>query len=138
MTRVLVIDDCQDFGEVVQDLLEDAGYEVVVVRDPEEGKKEFEKQAFGIVLCDLVMPVEPEEEYSQEEGSAMVGVSAIHDFSHAFPNVPVIAVSGQIDEYSMKALKSFGAADSLAKPFEKNELLSVIEEALASDVSMMV
>ena len=60
MKKVLVIDDCEEFREVVFDLLEDAGYEVQLAGGAAGAIELCEKEKFDIVLCDLVLPTECE------------------------------------------------------------------------------
>ncbi|MDC0359004.1 response regulator [Oligoflexia bacterium] len=131
MESVLVIDDCEDFREVVSDLLEDAGYNVCVASGPDEAREFIKDNKFDLIICDLVMPVDPDEGFEDEEdGSAMVGVHAISEFSKSHPEIPIVAVSGQMESSSLQAMQAFGAFDTLAKPFGREELLKAVEGAL--------
>jgi len=130
MKRVLVIDDCADFREVVSDLLDDAGYKVNVAESAEQALKQCEAETFDIVLCDLVMPVPDEENPELVSDSAMVGVHTIHALSKKYPDLPIIAVSGQLTGDSLKGISQFGAVTSLAKPFGRDELMQAVESAL--------
>ena len=58
MTRVLVIDDCEELRLIVGDLLEDMGMEVFSAEDVKAAWKQLDSQSFYLVLCDLVMPLD--------------------------------------------------------------------------------
>lgn len=134
MGRLLVIDDQGEFREVISDLLRDAGYNVLSVGTPEEGRLELAAGGFDLVLCDLVMPVSnPDislEDFDYESESAMVGVHAISQFKREFPDVPVIAVSGKLTGNSLKGIRQFGAFSTLSKPFSQDALIRAVREAI--------
>lgn len=132
MSRILVIDDCDEFREIVGDLLADIGHEVVLVSGPEEAKQHWMADQFQVVMCDLVMPLADEEGVGEDSESAMVGVHTIHEISRSFPGVPVIAVSGKLVGEPLQAVSSFGAFATLSKPFSRDELVAVLDHALAN------
>lgn len=129
MARVLVIDDNEEFREVVKDLLVELGHEACLASSPEEGRELCEKSGADLILCDLVMPMDPEE-MGEEADSVMVGVHAIHDFKQGFPEIPVIAMSGQMEGQPLRAIQNFGAVDSIAKPFGLSDLEKVLKRVL--------
>jgi CheY-like chemotaxis protein len=132
MTRVLIIDDCEDFREMVYEILDDAGYAVEVADGPETALAHCEKWSFDLFLCDLVLP-DQEDEYADDDSdssSAMVGVHTIQELSKRFPGTPVVAVSGELTGAPLAAMESFGAVRCLSKPFGRDELLSAIKGAL--------
>ena len=54
--RVLLLEDRDDFREVLHDHLVLRSYEVISVRSGVEGLREIRKGAFDIILCDMMMP----------------------------------------------------------------------------------
>ena len=132
MTRVLVIDDCEEFCEVVSELLDDAGYQVTVVSDSDQALALCEGQEFEVVLCDLVMPLPGDEQVIEEEdGSAMVGLHVVSQLHEKFPHIPIIIISGQLVGGPLAALQQFGAQAALSKPFGQDELVATIERGIA-------
>lgn len=138
MSRLLIIDDSDEFRETVSDLLRDAGHDVLTVGSPEEGRLELAAGGFDLVLCDLVMPVNPalthsiaapDSVYGGE--SVMVGVHAIDQFAKDFPSIPVIAVSGKLVGEPLKIMDRFGAFATLSKPFSRKQLLEAVDAAIA-------
>ena len=121
--RVLLIDDDDLFREVARLMLESGGHEVVEAKDGSDGLALFRKQAFDAVVTDLIMP--------QDEG-----IVTIRNIRTLDQNVRIIAMSGRARMPGVDFLKMaarLGAAHTLAKPFEKEELLACIESPTPAD-----
>ncbi len=54
--RVLVLEDRDDFREILRDHLVFRGYEVVSVPSGVEGLAEIKKNVFDLIICDMMMP----------------------------------------------------------------------------------
>src|SRR5256885_3426884 len=54
--RVLLLEDRDDFREVLRDHLAFRSYEVTSVRSGVEGLREIMKGAFDLIICDMMMP----------------------------------------------------------------------------------
>src|SRR5882724_444858 len=54
--RDLLLEDCDDFREVLQDHLVFRSYEVTSVRSGVEGLRDIMKSAFDLIICDMMMP----------------------------------------------------------------------------------
>ena len=54
--RVLLLEDRDDFREVLQDHLVFRSYEVTSVRSGVEGLREIMKGGFDLIICDMMMP----------------------------------------------------------------------------------
>jgi DNA-binding response OmpR family regulator len=54
--RVLLLEDRDDFREVLRDHLAFHSHEVTSVRSGVEGLREIMKGAFDIIICDMLMP----------------------------------------------------------------------------------
>ena len=128
MTRILLVDDCEDLRDAVHELLHDLGMECVSTSDLSSALTELEAAPIDLVLCDLVLPVE--EDPTDENASAMVGVHAIHTISRKYPLIPVVAISGALTGAPLNNMTQFGATSSLSKPFGQEELRATIEFAL--------
>ena len=127
MTRVLIIDDCNEFKLVVQEILEDIGYYVFSADGPKEALNICDQQEFDVVLCDLVMSTEEEKIDDYQNHSAMVGVHTMRELARRHPNLPIIAVSGQLTGAPLHSMQSFGAVKCLSKPFGRDELIGAID-----------
>jgi hypothetical protein len=54
--RILLLEDRDDFREILRDYLESRRLQVTSVPGGVEGLKEVAKDAFDIILCDMMMP----------------------------------------------------------------------------------
>ena len=129
MTKILLIDDCEELRSAVRELLVGEGFDVRVAEGAEEGLTQCDSDTFDVVLCDLAMPLGGGEPFHTDT-SAMVGVHAIYSLSQRFPELPIIAISGELTGAPLEAISRFGAVSSLSKPFGGQELLQTIDQAL--------
>jgi DNA-binding response OmpR family regulator len=128
MTKILVIDDDVDVRETIVQILEYGGYKVVSAEDGRRGMIAFRDEHPDLIVTDLIMP---------QQG----GIQTICEIRQAKPDAKIIAVSGGGRAGSSDLLqmaKCFGALDTIAKPFDPNELLSRVKACLArtADVAM--
>ena len=132
MTRVLVIDDCEEVAEIIKQLLERNGFSVEMAHDSVTALSRMNHAKFDVVLCDLVLPLEQDEvsEGGSEGDSAMVGMHCIHELSSRHPQVPVIAMSGELVGAPLSVAEKFGAKGTLSKPFNGGQLLDVVNGVL--------
>ncbi len=119
---ILVIDDEAQLRGMMRQMLENEGYVVTEAQNGEEGIRMYRQNPADIIITDIVMP--------EKEG-----IETIRELRRDFPDVKIIAVSGggRIDpkEYLHLALK-IGAAQTLKKPFKRNELLEAIRDVLGN------
>jgi len=115
---ILVVDDDAHLLDVVQRMLDGAGFRVLVAASGAEALQRVAAEPVDLVLCDVLMP--------DREG---LEICALLRKSH--PGLPVIAMSGALraDAYLTMALK-LGAVARLAKPFERDELLGIVQATL--------
>lgn len=115
--RILLVDDDPSLCRVTQFQLTQAGYEVVTANRGDEGLRKFKEECPDLVITDLKMP-------------GLDGVELLTEVKRIAPQslVIVITAHGSI-ETAITAMKR-GAHDYLRKPFEKDELLVVVEKAL--------
>ncbi|MGB2630869.1 MAG: response regulator [Candidatus Omnitrophota bacterium] len=122
MARILVIDDNDEFRDIIRRWLEDGGYEVVEAVNGEEGIKRYREKPADIVIADIIMPKKE-------------GIETMMELKRDFPDVKIIAVSGGgvVDprDYLEGAKLIGGATRTFAKPFKREELLKAITELLA-------
>ena len=115
--RVLVVDDDAAVGVVLVGLLRQAGHEAEHVTSAGEAIARVASAPVDVVLTDLRMP--------GMDGMALLG--AVKDRA---PEVPVIMLTAHgTVERAVEAMKK-GAADFLAKPFDREEVLFTVDKAL--------
>jgi diguanylate cyclase (GGDEF)-like protein len=115
--KILVVDDELFFRHLYRDLLEDAGYTVVICASGDEAVRLLEAESFDLVLSDVVMP-------------GRSGVDVLR-FAKGLPSPPdVVMVTGYASlDSAIESLKN-GARDYLVKPFNPEELKHLISTCL--------
>ena len=113
--RVLIVDDALFMRNLLRDIFEAAGWQVVA--EAENGLqaiKEFSKHLPDLVTMDIVMP-------------EMGGIDAMGRILASNPEAQVVMCSalGQ-ESMVMEAIKA-GAKDFIVKPFQDSQVLEVVE-----------
>lgn len=117
--RVLVIDDDAEVRRVLSGLLEAAGFRVMTASDGAQALAMLEWRAADAVLCDIFMP-------NKE------GIETCTELRRRYPALRVIAMSGAAGASGyLRAAEQLGAVASLHKPFTGQELVAVLQGALA-------
>jgi DNA-binding response OmpR family regulator len=118
-TKVLVIDDEEDYRIIIEDVLRGAGMEVRLARDGEEGLRMLKEKPVEVVLVDWMMPRMDGEQFCR----AMRALPALKD-------IPVLMLTvRQTADEELEALH-FGVDDFIVKPFKAPELLARVRAAL--------
>lgn len=123
--RLLVVDDDPLFRNMLVEILEFKGYEIIQARDGEEGIEVFKKEKeIDLVIADIRMP--------RKNGFQMA--KEIHDLD---PTMPILFISGWFDASREAEGKDAALTlknnlsptlNFLKKPFRITQLVSLIEE----------
>jgi DNA-binding response OmpR family regulator len=115
--RVLVVEDQVDLGDVFRDYLFELGHQPVVVHTAEAALARLKTDRPDAILLDVQLP----------------GMSGL-DFLQLRPvralGVPIVAVSGVVNESQARQCLQLGAADFMGKPVRLdrlNEVLTFLE-----------
>lgn len=118
MRHVLVIDDNQDLRELIQLVLERAGYSVALAPDGEAGLRAQRARPADVVITDIFMP-------NQD------GLETIAALRKDYPAAKVVAMSGGgtkvKGEGTLLTAREIGAHFILLKPFDNVELLRAVQ-----------
>ena len=116
MVRILVIDDEVLVRDMLRQTLERAGYEVTDAGDGKQGIVQLREQPVDLVITDILMP--------EQEGIETIGI-----LRKDFPQVKILAISGGGRKGTLEVLpaaQALGAHRTVAKPFERKELLDAV------------
>jgi DNA-binding response OmpR family regulator len=123
--RVLVVEDQVDLGDVFRDYLVELGHHPLVVHTAEAALSTLQTERLDAILLDVQLP----------------GMSGL-DFLQLRPvralGVPIVAVSGVVNESQARECLRLGAADFMGKPVQLdrlNEVLTFIEPHAMSRVA---
>jgi two-component system, OmpR family, alkaline phosphatase synthesis response regulator PhoP len=124
MSKVLIVDDEPDVLLLLRVNLEASGYETVLAADGETALTRIDDSVPDLVLLDIMMPV--------MDGWGVL--RALADRADA-PRVVVVSAKSS-DRDVVRALTS-GALDYVTKPFDPDDLISVVERVLKSSMEQL-
>ena len=114
---VLCVDDDPAVGKVLSALLAQAGVNAVLAASGSEALDVLGRRAVDLVVSDLRMP-------------GIGGMDLLKSILERWPDLPVIILTAHgTVPLAVEAMRA-GAADFLLKPFDRDEVLFVIEKAL--------
>ena len=114
---ILLVEDDQNLGFVVQDALKRKGYTVHLARDGKEGLKKFNEQPYDLCVLDVMLPGKD-------------GFSLAEDIRLVNAQVPIVFLTAKSQTDDRIARFKAGGDDYLTKPFSHEELLLRIEAIL--------
>lgn len=117
LRRVLIIDDEEPIRRLLGYMLESHGYESVLASDAREARLRLAETSFALVLCDVNMPGES-------------GMDLVRNVLGLYPHTAVIMVTGLDSTVLANAALDMGAFGYIIKPFEANEVLINVANAL--------
>ncbi|TPG38771.1 sigma-54-dependent transcriptional regulator [Flavobacterium pectinovorum] len=117
MPKILLIEDDISFCKLLEKFLVKKAYEVTIAFSAAEAKIAIKNESFDLILTDLRLPDSD-------------GIGLMSEFKISHPHIPVVLMTGYSDvNTAVKAIKN-GAADYISKPFNPDEVLLVITNAL--------
>ena len=114
MVRILVIDDEEPIRDILQQVLAQAGYEVVEAQNGREGLQHYRQVPTDLVITDMEMPEKD-------------GLETIRELRHDCSRVQIIAISGG-DQTCLSMARQMGVQRTFQKPFCVQELLKAVQE----------
>lgn len=120
MSKILLIEDDISFCKLLEKFLIKKAYDVTIAFSAAEARSAIKNESFDLILTDLRLPDSD-------------GIGLMTEFKNSHPHIPVIMMTGYSDvNTAVKAIKN-GAADYISKPFNPDEVLLVITNALQNN-----
>ena len=116
--KVLIVDDSALTRRSLRQILETAGCEVVEAENGLDALERYFLDKPDVVLLDLVM-------------KGMYGLDVLHKIRELDPRARIVVVSADIQTSSHDMAGEAGAAAFINKPFDRTEILSALDTALA-------
>ncbi|ABL00566.1 hybrid sensor histidine kinase/response regulator [Pelobacter propionicus] len=117
--RVLIVDDEMLVAKILSLHLEESGYLTEWAKDGEQCLALLAEKTYALVLLDIWMP-------------QMSGVQVLEQIRESGNDVAVIMMSGHGSESMAVNCMKNGAMDYFAKPFEFNDVLQRVDQAIAN------
>ncbi|MBQ7607558.1 MAG: sigma-54-dependent Fis family transcriptional regulator [Desulfovibrionaceae bacterium] len=115
--HILLIDDEKNYLLVLETLLEDAGYTVTALNDPETALTFLQESEVDVVLTDMKMP-------------KMTGQDVLEHIKRSWPHIPVVIMTAFGSIESAVEVMKYGAFDYITKPFSNDELILSVHNAV--------
>ncbi|MGH2700100.1 MAG: HD domain-containing phosphohydrolase [Actinomycetota bacterium] len=115
--RILVVDDEAPVLRLLTRLLEQNGYSCATAGDALEATAVLDAERFDLLLTDMNLPGES-------------GLDLIRAASDSYPDLATVMVTGLDDRTLANAALELGAYGYIIKPFESNEILISVTNAL--------
>ncbi len=115
--RILLVEDDQNFGDVLRSYLEMHEYEVDLAQDGEEGLLKYNKGNYALCILDVMMPKKD-------------GFTLAKEIREKDKDIPLIFLTAKsLKEDVLEGFK-IGADDYITKPFNSEELLLRVQAIL--------
>lgn len=117
ITKILVVDDERYIGDLLARYLRSEGYVCSAVCDAEKALEKLQQEDFQLVLADIMMP-------------GMSGLDLLNIIRTLYPETAVLMVTAVNDRETGVLAIETGAYGYIIKPFERNEILINVANAL--------
>lgn len=108
--RILVLDDEENYAEMLQDLLRENNYRVDMATRPERAIAQLEEIPYDLVISDYKMPV-------------MDGSDFLKKSRELYPNLPFILVSGLMNTPELVKVANMSVTLVMEKPLDTEAFL---------------
>jgi len=118
---ILVTDDEEVNLMILEKILVDAGFKVIKARNGKEALKVLDKQHCDLIFMDVKMP-----ELDGIATTKLIREGKTLKKGKSYKSIPIISISANNDEESIKNALDSGMNFYLPKPFNKNKVLEVV------------
>jgi hypothetical protein len=119
--KILVGEDSSIIINLTKSVLAFENYEMKAARNGEKVLELLEKEDFDLILMDLNMPV-----LGGVECTKMIRALA----NPIKSNLPIIAITGNINNYTMDEFRKIGFNEFIQKPLDFDKLLATVKNYL--------
>lgn len=116
---ILVVDDLVEIQIMIRLILKDR-YTVETVSGAEAAFDYIASNPVDVVLLDINMP-------------KMDGITALEEMMKRYPEIKVIMISADATIDKVRQVMRLGAYGFLMKPFDNDELVKIVNEALSNN-----
>jgi DNA-binding NtrC family response regulator len=113
---VMVADDNEHIRVLLKELLESAGYRVILAHDGLEGMDKLEKESIDLLLVDIRLPY-------------ISGIGLVKIAGKSKPGLPIVCMNSHGSGPESIIEEECGAV-VISKPFKAQELLKLVRDML--------
>jgi two-component system response regulator BaeR len=115
-TRVLIIEDERELGQILRDYLSLENFSVTVVEDGEQAREMLSKENWQLIILDLMLP-------------KVDGLTLCKEIRKK-SSTPVIMTTAKVEEIDRLLGLEIGADDYICKPYSPREVVARVKAVL--------
>ncbi|EAZ79961.1 response regulator [Algoriphagus machipongonensis] len=120
--RILVGEDSSVIINLTRSVLAFESFEMKAARNGKQVLEALEKEEFDLILMDISMPV-------MDGIQCTKAIRALDDPIKS--KIPIIAISGNVNNHTMDELRSFGFDNFIQKPLDYDKVLATVKKHLS-------
>ena len=115
--KIIVAEDSSVIQNLTKKILSQLNYEIVAVKNGQQVIDLMEKDTYSLILMDIHMPVM----------DGMDCARAIRKMSGDQKNIPIVAITGNANNYSQDQFTEAGINEYLPKPLNYDNLVEMVK-----------
>jgi DNA-binding NtrC family response regulator len=119
VVRILIIEDDEEMRSLLEDVLDEEGFETESVSNGSDGLRKVTKESFDLILTDIRMP-------------GLTGLDILPVIKRLQPEASVIVITAFGNEEIHRRSVEKGAAGYLEKPIHMDKLKTLVHEMVSS------
>jgi CheY-like chemotaxis protein len=124
MKKILVAEDSSVIQNLTKRILLNQNYEIDAVKNGQQVLKNMASKDYNLILMDINMPIMDGIECTKQ-------IRALSD--SAKNSLPIIAITGNAKNYSLKDFNNMGINDFLPKPLNFDSLVEIVKKYIGDD-----
>lgn len=127
MKTILVLDDEESIQTLLNDILTDEGYKVILSDDGEQVMEILKKEKIDLIITDMMMP----KANGQEIYTSIRVAFAQEGKEDLVPPAIILTAHPGADKTQFLLMMEKGIKKVISKPFQINELLEAVKEFIS-------
>ncbi|UZD24006.1 response regulator [Algoriphagus halophytocola] len=120
--KILVAEDSSVIINLTKSILAFENFEIKSARNGKQVLEQLEKDDIDLILMDINMPV-------MDGVSCTQAIRKLEDPVKS--NLPIIAISGNLKNYTLDEFRNLGFSDFLQKPLDYDQVLALVKKHLS-------
>ena len=116
--KILIADDSLFMRTILRDILSDQ-YKIVEAESGAKTEQKFKEEKPDLTLLDIIMPAGEEE-----------GIKILQKIRKANPKAKVVMITAVGQDSIIEECKKLGAVDYIVKPFDREEIIKIVQKYL--------
>lgn len=113
--KILIAEDSSVILNLTKKILGQQNYEIDTVKNGKEVMDKFGAESYDLILMDIHMP-------------KMDGMECAQEIRKTNTTMPIIAITGNANNYSMEEFNEAGINDFLPKPLNYDQMLEMVNK----------